>query len=315
MNEMLIKIIYAIIEMFCMFGVGALAMRLKFIEEKDLSKLGQLIIDIMFPMLAFSSITSTFDPSKLNELWMLPALGFGLMLFGGVTGFVFRYGMRNKSKDRIITFHHFCAINNYVFLPLIILQSLWGMKYVALLLVMNIGSTLGFWTIGVGILSGGCIKKTIKNIFSVNLFAVLLALAFCFLKIPVPTLAANVFAKIGGIAVPLMLVVIGAAIWNSAHHLLKNKWDIIYLASIRLVILPLMLAAILNLLPLPPEVFRVAFIVSLMPVSASAVVFMRRFGGDPDLAAQAAVITTLLSVLTIPLMTYLFRGVLFPVSA
>jgi predicted permease len=76
-----------------------------------------------------------------------------------------------------------------------------------------------------------------------------------------------------------------------------------------------MLAAILNLLPLPPEVFRVAFIVSLMPVSASAVVFMRRFGGDPDLAAQAAVITTLLSVLTIPLMTYLFRGVLFPVSA
>ena len=315
MNEMLIKIIYAIIEMFCMFGVGALAMRLKFIEEKDLSKLGQLIIDIMFPMLAFSSITSTFDPSKLNELWMLPALGFGLMLFGGVTGFAFRYGMRNKSKDRIITFHHFCAINNYVFLPLIILQSLWGMKYVALLLVMNIGSTLGFWTIGVGILSGGCIKKTIKNIFSVNLFAVLLALAFCFLKIPVPTLAANVFAKIGGIAVPLMLVVIGAAIWNSAHHLLKNKWDIIYLASIRLVILPLMLAAILNLLPLPPEVFRVAFIVSLMPVSASAVVFMRRFGGDPDLAAQAAVITTLLSVLTIPLMTYLFRGVLFPVSA
>jgi malate permease and related proteins len=306
MNDMLVKIIYAIIEMFCMFGVGALAMRLKFIEKEDLSKLGRLVIDIMFPMLAFSSITSKFDPSQLNELWLLPVFGFALMFSGGILGFAFRYGMRNRKDERMITFHHFCAINNYVFLPLIILQSLWGDKYVALLLIMNIGSTLGFWTVGVGILSGGCIKRTLKNIFSINLLAVMLALAFCFLKIPVPELAANVFSKIGGAAVPLMLIVIGAAIWNSAHHLLKNKWDIIYLSLVRLIIIPLILVCILKLLPLPLEVFRVVFVVSIMPVSSSAVVFMRRFGGNPDLAAQAAVVTTLLSILTIPLMTYLF---------
>lgn len=306
MNDMLVKIIYAIIEMFCMFSVGALAMRLKFIEEDDLSKLGHLIIDIMFPMLIFSTITSTFDPSQLNELWMLPVFGFGLMFSGGVLGFAFRYGMRNRKDERMITFHHFCAINNYVFLPLIILQSLWGDKYVALLLIMNIGSTLGFWTVGVGILSGGCIKRTIRNIFSINLLAVVLALSFCFLKIPVPEIAANVFSKIGGAAVPLMLIIIGAAVYNSAHHLLKNKWDIIYLSLVRLVLIPLILVWILKLLPLPQPVFRVVFVVSIMPVSSSAVVFMRRFGGNPDFAAQAAVVTTLLSILTIPLMAYLF---------
>ena len=314
MNDMLVKIIYAIIEMFCMFSVGALAMRLKFIEKDDLSKLGRLVIDIMFPMLAFSSITSKFDPSQLNELWMLPVFGFGLMFSGGILGFAFRYGMRNRKDERMITFHHFCAINNYVFLPLIILQSLWGDKYVALLLIMNIGSTLGFWTVGVGILSGGCIKRTLKNIFSINLLAVVLALSFCFLKVPFPQLAdndfskiaINVFSKIGGAAVPLMLIIIGAAIWNSAHHLLKNKWDIIYLSLVRLILIPLILVSILKLLSLPLEVFRVVFVVSIMPVSSSAVVFMRRFGGNPDLAAQAAVVTTLLSILTIPLMTYLF---------
>ena len=292
--------------MFCMFGVGALAMRLKFIEKDDLSKLGRLVIDIMLPMLAFSSITSTFDFSQFNELWMLPVLGFGLMFAGGLLGFVFRYGMRNRKDERMITFHHFCAINNYVFLPLIILQSLWGDKYVALLLIMNIGSTLGFWTVGVGILSGDCSKRTLKNIFSPVLIAVALALAFCFLKIPVPELAANVFSRIGSITVPLMLIIIGAGIWNSAHHLLKNKWDIIYLALVRLIIIPLILVSILKLLPLPLEVFRVVFVVSIMPVASSAVVFMRRFGGNPDLAAQAAVVTTLLSIITIPLMTYFF---------
>ena len=306
MDDMLVKIIYAIIEMFCMFAVGALAMRLKFIEKEDLSKLGRLVIDIMFPMLAFSSITSTFDPSQLNELWLLPVFGFGLMFSGGLLGFAFRYGIRNRKDERMITFHHFCAINNYVFLPLIILQSLWGDKYVALLLIMNIGSTLGFWTVGVGILSGGCIKKTFKNIFSPMLLAVILALSFCFFKIPVPELAANVFSRIGSISVPLMLIVIGAGIYNSAHHLLKNKWDIIYLSLVRLILIPLILISILNMLPLPLEIFRVVFVVSIMPVAVSAVVFMRRFGGNPDLAAQAAVVTTLLSILTIPLMIYFF---------
>jgi predicted permease len=171
---------------------------------------------------------------------------------------------------------------------------------------MNIGSTLGFWTVGVGILSGGCIKSTLKNIFSINLLAVVLALAFCFLNIPVPELVNNVFSKIGEITVPLMLILIGGGIYSSAHHLLKNKWDIIYLSLVRLIILPLLLVCIPKLLPLPIEVLRVVFVVSIMPVSSSAVVFMRRFGGDPDLAAQAAVITTLLSILTIPIMTYLF---------
>jgi predicted permease len=306
MNEMMIKIIYAIIEMFCMFGVGALAMHLKFIEKEDFGKLGHLIIDIMFPMLAFSSIRANFDPGKVNELWILPVLGFSLMFFGGLMGFAFRYGILNRTKDRMMTVHHFCAINNYVFLPLIILQNLWGDKYVALLLIMNIGSTLGFWTVGVGILSGGHIKKALKNIFSVNIFAVFLAIIFSCFKIPVPDLANNVLSKIGGISVPLMLIVIGAGIYNSAHHLLKNKWDVFYLALVRLIILPLILVFLLKLLCLPEDIFRVVFVVSLMPVSASAVVFMRRFGGDTDLAAQALVITTVLSIITVPLMIYYF---------
>jgi hypothetical protein len=75
-----------------------------------------------------------------------------------------------------------------------------------------------------------------------------------------------------------------------------------------LVILPLILLAVLKTLPLPKEVFRVVFVVSIMPVSSSAVVFMRRFGGNPDLAAQAAVITTLLSIISIPVMVYFFLG-------
>ncbi|MCP3965404.1 MAG: AEC family transporter [Lentisphaerae bacterium] len=303
---MLEKIIYAILEMFCMFAIGAYTVRLKIIEEADLGKLSRLVIDIMFPVMAFHSITKHFDTSKIEELWLLPTLGFGLMLFGGILGFALRYGMRNRGNGRLETFHHYCAINNYVFLPLLILGNVWGHKYMSLLFIMNIGSTIGIWTIGVGLLGGASIRGVLKNIFTVNLFAVVIALIVAFAKVPIPEVLDNVFNKIGSAAVPFMLVVIGAAIYSHAKFLFSNLWDIFYLTAVRLIIIPLIAVYILKLLPIPLEVYRVVFVVALMPVSASSAVITRRFGGSPEFAGQAIIFTTTASLVTIPVMFYLF---------
>ena len=213
---MMTQVFLAIVETFGMFAIGALVMHLKILDDKDLGKLSTLIVDIFFPMLAFDSIVRNFDPSQLKELWLMPTIGFGLMVFGGVLGFGLRYGMRNRTHDRMVTFHHFCAINNYLFLPLIILSNLSGEKYLALLFIMNIGSTIGFWTLGVGILAGGDVRRTFNNIFSINQAAVVLALIICFCKIPVPAvvmpllvIVGNIFHKLGNCSVPLILLLIG----------------------------------------------------------------------------------------------------------
>lgn len=298
---MMTQVFLAIVETFGMFAVGALVMHFKFIDDKDLNKLSRLIVDIFFPMLAFDSITRNFDPAQLKELWLMPALGFGLMLFGGILGFSLRYGMRNRTHDRMVTFHHFCAINNFLFLPLIILANLGGAKYLALLFIMNIGSTIGFWTLGVGILAGGDFRRTLSNIFSINQAAVILALIFCFCKIPVPAIAGNIFQKLGNCSVPLILLLIGAAIYHSPQ-LFKDKWDIIYMTGVRLIIIPGFVILILNNLPLPDDVYKVTYIVALMPVSASSAVITRRYGGSPDFAGQSIIFTTVASLLTIPLM-------------
>jgi hypothetical protein len=298
---MMTQVFLAIVETFGMFAIGALVMHLKFIDDKDLNKLSRLIVDIFFPMLAFDSITRNFDPSQLKELWLMPTLGFGLMLFGGILGFGFRYGMRNRTHDRMVTFHHFCAVNNYLFLPLIILSNLCGEKYLALLFIMNIGSTIGFWTLGVGILAGGDARRTFNNIFSINQAAVFLALIFCFCRIPTPVIAGNIFHKLGNCSVPLILLLIGAAIYHSPQ-IFKDKWDIFYMTAVRLVIIPGIVILILNNLPLPVDVYRVAYIVALMPASASAAVITRRYGGSPEFAGQTIIFTTVVSLLTIPAM-------------
>lgn len=292
----------AILETFIVFGVGAWLIHRKYLDNNGIVQLSRLTLDVLFPLLTISAITRNFNTAQLLEMWQLPVFGFLVMLFGGLLGLFFKRFMHHKSPTRSAMFQHFCAANNYLFLPLIVLDNLWGEKYVGMLLVMNIGSTIGFWTIGVAAFGGASVRDTVRNIFSVNLYAVLLALALVIFHIPLPGAVAKVCANLGGAAVPLVLIGIGAAIYNSAGRLAHHLYDVFYLALVRLVLLPAIIIFLLKLLPIPEDSFRVLAVVALMPVSSSSVLIARRYGGDLDLAGQAIVVTTLLSIVSAPLL-------------
>jgi len=111
-----------------------------------------------------------------------------------------------------------------------------------------------------------------------------------------------VAGKAGSAALPMCLLMVGAALFGAAHHLLKNKWDITWLCICRLIILPLLTILLLKIIPLPHDVYLISFVVAIMPVSVSAAVLTIRYGGSTEFAGQAAVITTLASILTLPLL-------------
>jgi predicted permease len=96
-----------------------------------------------------------------------------------------------------------------------------------------------------------------------------------------------------------MLVLIGASL---AHRgILKLSWPVLYTSIVRLIILPVMIIPLLRWLPLPEDVCSIAVIVALMPSAVSSVIMTRRYGGNPDYAASTALVTTLCSIVTVPL--------------
>lgn len=303
------NIIYAIAEMFGIFAIGAVARHWKYIEEKDLNDWSKFTLDFLFPLLIFSSIIKDFKVERFSELWILPVIGFGLMLFGAVVGAGLRFGLKSKDPALKATFMHFCAANNYSFLPIIILTNLWPENgYLPLLFILNIGSTIGYWTIGIVLLGSHDLKKTMGNILSPTIISIVIALliALCGLRDYVPVLILKICTNLGNSAVPIIFVIIGASLYGSPH-LTKNKWDISYLTIVRLLIIPILSIAVLEILPLSQDVFNVSFIVAIMPVSVSSVIMTRIYGGSPDFAGQAALVTTITSVATIPAFLYLLE--------
>ncbi len=296
----------AILETFIVFGIGAWLMRRKILDDKGVAQLSNVTLDLLFPLLTISSITRNFRADQLLELWLLPVLGFFGMAASWLAGLVLVRFMRCQTPGRRAMFQHFCSCNNYLFLPLIILDNLWGDRYVGMLLVMNIGLTIGFWTVGIAAFGGASVRETIRHIFSVNLYAVLLALGLVTFDLPLPGVLAWVCETLGNAAVPLVLLGIGAAICSSAGRLGQHLGDVLYLSLVRLVVLPAAMLLILKLLPIPEDIFRVLAVVAMMPVSASSVLVARRYGGDLDFASQSIIVTTLLSLATVPLLLACF---------
>ena len=140
----------------------------------------------------------------------------------------------------------------------------------------------------------------------IRIAAVAAALLVSFLHIPLPEALNYTFQYLGNITVPLMLVVIGVALVGCFRGMLENWYDMLLLSVVRLVLIPVALLLLLRLLPLPEEAYQVAAVVALMPAASSSVLIAKRYGGDPDFAGRAIILTTLFSLGTIPFLMALF---------
>lgn len=305
-NDLVLPIILSITEIFGLLSIGAAGRYLRYIEERDIDRWSKLVLDFLYPAFIFSSIIAGFRTGLRNEQWILPLVGLGISVGGAALGLALRYGLRSKDGDTVRTFLYFCAVNNYGYLPIVIVQNLWGSQVMlANLFFLTLGSTVATWTIGVGVLGSTDVKQMARNLLTPNLLATLAAIFVSWFGWSghIPRVASHILASAGSASVPMMLVLAGASLFKPMAW--RITWQVVYVTLVRLLILPACAVAVLRLIPLPADVYALAVIVALMPLAVSSVIFTRIFGGEPDFAASSSLVTTLASIVTVPVALWL----------
>ncbi len=320
-------VLLKIVAMFLVIVAGWLARRRDFISGETTVTLSKFIVGLAMPALVFISMLTTVTPATIGQDWYLPFIGAGVILFGlGVAWAVLPFFHLTELRA---TFLFLIAISNWVYLPLPIVDALYGMEGVRVVLLYNVGAQLILWTVGVWTLRGGKPdKESLREVFTnagiiATVVGILLALCFpvmrtlgdahpsgAFALVAVPFFQA--IKMIGDLTIPLALVVTGAQLGGlhfSEHRPTPALFGIL---GARLLLAPLALAALfigLNLLGWRlPEIPRmVAYIIIAMPVAISCSIFTERFGGDTSLAARAIFYSTLLSIVTVPAIFYLVQ--------
>jgi predicted permease len=194
-------------------------------------------------------------------------------------------------------------LQNYGFVAIPIVTALFPDKgTLGVLFTFTLGVELACWTAGVGLLTG-LGKAPWKLALNPPVMTILFSLLLNFTGLHgyVPKVAHNTFTMLGACAVPLAVLIIGASIadiWGQE----RMRWSIAVLAPVlRLGIIPVAFIAAAWFLPVTMELKRILIIQGAMPSAVFNIMVAKHYGGHAPTAVQCVLSTTLVSMITTPL--------------
>ncbi len=269
-------------------------------------KLSIFIMNISMPALILASVMGkdlAFENSELLALVVVAIVNYVVLI--GMAYLIPRIWKVNRSREGILKF--MLAFGNVSFIGYPVCDAVFGPKAVFCASVLNIPFNLLVFTIGVSFINGGKAKSAFspKLILSPCVITSLIAVVIAVCRIQVPTPVGQWFHLLGDLTTPCALLIIGSSLSHiPVRDMLGNRF-VYAMTLLRLIILPLMVGGVLALLGINAFVCDVAVVLSAMPVATNGIMLCLQYGQDERVMTQGLFFTTLLSVITIPVVAYI----------
>lgn len=266
----------------------------------DSKNFGDLIMRVGTPALVFSTLSDLKLDTQLIPI-MAAALAVAI-LFCMALGWVF---LRLLAWD-IRAFLPSLMLPNVGNMGLPVCYFAFGERGLALAIICMVVYMVVQLTLGTMI--GGRRSQIKQSIQLLALFALVLAasLYFPLTNSQPPKWLANSTELIGSFTVPLMLIGLGASV---AQIQLRNFSQVFTLAMARFLIgLAAVWLAILVMPGLDPLLRSVLLIQMTMPVAVYNFVFAQMYDRKPAEVASLVLVSTLMSMVTLPLMLFYVLG-------
>ena len=289
-------------ELFILMGLGALGAKTGLLRPEGKQTLSNLLVNLVVPAMIINSYRMDFSPEILRNL----LAAFALSILSSLLGLVITLLFTARSKDsRTPIFRFACIFSNAGYMGLPLISALFGSEGLLYASAYFTIFNLLLWTLGYSMVSGSSDPKAVVKSLAHTpaIYAVLVGLAIYLLQIPIPALLAQPISLLGAMNTPLSMLITGMLIAAGDLKSIVCSRPIWKLAAVRMLVIPALCLGAFALLGL----FRfgmaaqVVLLLECCPAAAITSVFAVQFGHDEQFAAGCVVLTTLLSILALPL--------------
>ena len=298
-----------VLVVFIYIGVGFIANRLKVLPEESVKHFISLVMGITVPCLVISSITGQDLNGDMYRNTILTLLLTTLVLI--VTAFATTFVSDRifpwkDQQDRNVLASAMTGCNAG-FMGLPIASAVFGELVFYYLVIQNIANNLYLFVMSLAQLhhresekSSKSLSEKLKPLVNPTSVATIVSLIMLFAGIHLPEYAMDIVTTLGDITIPLSMILVGVQLGGADFKKLIADKALLITSVMKLIAVPALALLILTPMPVDPVVKRTVLLGMCFPSAVIGVAVAAQENKNPKLMAEAVAITTLLSLITLP---------------
>ncbi len=304
-------ITHQMIQLMAMMALGFILCRTGIIDRDFNKKLTGLLNNCALPATIMAAVLDQTGERDMEKFLMITIASLAYYVIMPVFSFalikLFPF-IPEKEKGQymfVLTF------SNVGFMGIPVTQSLLGNEGVLYAAVLNVMFNVSCFTLGVmqinyGREDGkGAIE--LKKLLSPCVIASVAALLIYISGIRMPQDVISVCSTVGGITTPTAMIMIGATLGTMKAGEVFGDFRVYPFSLFRQILVPYLIMSVISLFIKDVMMINVLSIMMLMPAANLAVILSYQYDRDEKLASRLVFISTLLSMITIPLMLFFMQ--------
>ncbi len=293
--------------LFALMVVGIIIKKIGIITAQNRKSFSNLLINVVLPCNIVSSFMGGIDTSPKFFKNCILALILSAIIQIFVTFFNrILFCHTSVNRKNVMSYGMICSNSSFIGLP--VANELYGNLGVLYTSIFQIPIRFTMWTAGLALFTNVDKKSALKKLMKHPcIIAIFVGFFLMFLPISLPDFLSNTINSISKCTTPLSMFVIGAILADADLKTMFSK-DILYFTFWRLLGLPLLIWVLLIPFHFDSLLINICMIMSGMPAGSTTSILSDQYGGDSMFASQITFVSTLFSIITIPLLGILLNS-------
>lgn len=289
---------------------GIFCVKKDILDESALNSMSKFIINITMPMMLFCNLLSGAtlkDLTKSLPIFIVYLTCFVLLYF--LNCFIVRLFRFDAGKINI--YKALATFSNSGFIGIPLILAVLGREGGIYMSLCTIVDQLMLWTLGIKLTSNTARfeVKNVKKFLSPSLIAIFVSLTGVAFGLRLPETLLLTLKPIGNMTPVLSMIYIGGLFCFFDLRDYLKKIDVYILIFFKMLVFPLTFWCILRFLPILDNIAKTVVILCALPPMSSIAIFAKKYRNCPNYAIATVLISTALSIITVPLIVFLISQI------
>lgn len=297
-----------ILILFLLLLVGYWAKKIKIFDDSTIKGITSILVKLSLPALIIGSLVKEeASPQIILESGLILVISLIVYFLSFIIAIIIPKIIGSK-EDEIGVFEFALVFSNVGFMGYPVVQAIFGDEALFYVSFYNLPFNLFVFTIGIWMLKRGNMAQKNRNwklLINTGTVSVIVGFILFVFSVPIPYALEGTMDLLASITTPLSMLIIGGLLANSETKQIFSNWRVYVISFARLIIIPIIIYGLLSAFINHKYLLGVPVIIGAMPAAGNTAILASEYDANSELASRIVFISTLFSVLTIPLIALL----------